>query len=296
MSEHVKLERGLRAVLWELRDYLSDLVLIGGWVPHLHRRYGPIAEWRGALSFTAELDVLVPRRLPRRDRPPLAEVLAAAGFERGPGSEVNAVWAREPERGEKIEFLAPAGMLRRHAQTVPVEEQPGLTAIPLADVDFLARHTVDLAVPVLHSDGVTTLRVRVPTLGAYTVNKGCTFARRGSPRGPGEAPKGAKDLLYLHDLVAAGPDVVQHIEREIRRIAGKRQADAGQVHTAANHLRLALGAGETNRNLHAAAAMLAERGDAPRAGAALARLRGYLADLLEILSSRSPIDFCRSRD
>lgn len=44
MAEIERLERGVRAVLWELRDYLPDLVLIGGWVPHLHRRYGPFPE------------------------------------------------------------------------------------------------------------------------------------------------------------------------------------------------------------------------------------------------------------
>lgn len=53
MSELHRLERGLRAVLRELRDHLPDLVLIGGWVPHLHRRYGPVPEWRGSLSLTA---------------------------------------------------------------------------------------------------------------------------------------------------------------------------------------------------------------------------------------------------
>lgn len=105
MSDMHTLERGLRAALWELRDYLPDLVLIGGWVPHLYRRYGPFPEWRGALSFTAELDVLVPRHLPRRERPSLPEVLAAAGFEQAPGSEVNAVWAREPSGAKRSNSL-----------------------------------------------------------------------------------------------------------------------------------------------------------------------------------------------
>jgi hypothetical protein len=193
MSELVRLERGLRAVLWELHDYLPDIVLIGDWVPHLHRRYGPFPEWLGNLSLTAELDLLVERRLPRGDRPSLPEILAAASFEQGPGSAVNAVWARQAGAGEMIEFLVPfSGRPRRNQATVPVHEQPDLAAIPLHYVDLLARHTTTLRIPVLSDAGDGGLDLRVPTLGAYTVNKAFTFSRRGAPSDANQAPKSAK--------------------------------------------------------------------------------------------------------
>lgn len=175
-------------------------------------------------------------------------------------------------------------MLRRRQQTVAVQEQPGLAAIPLADVDFLARHTVALAIPILQLDGAATLQVRVPTLGAYAVNKACTFGRRGSATDPDAPPKGAKDLLYLHDLMAAGSAVVAHIERDVDAIARSTRADAEHVHSATNHLHLALGGGEASPILRVAASMLAERGGGLSASAALGQLRGYLTDLLEILS------------
>jgi hypothetical protein len=194
MSDLQTLERGLRAVLWEVRDYLPDLVLIGGWVPHLHRRYDPFPEWRGQLSLTSELDLLVDRRLPRGERPFLPEILKEARFEQAPGSHVNAVWARSLGTGEMIEFLTPfAGPMRRGVVTVPVQDHPGLTAIPLHYVDFLARYTTALRVPVVGHQAEALLEVRVPTLGAYAVNKAYTFGRRG---GAGEASKSAKDLLY----------------------------------------------------------------------------------------------------
>lgn len=286
MAEIERLERGLRAVLWELREYLPDLVLIGGWVPHLHRRYGHIAGWRGELSLTGELDLLVDRGLPRGERPSLPEVLRQAGFEQAPGSHADAVWARRVEAGEMIEFLTPyAGRMRRDQATVPVREHRGLTAIPLHYVDLLAHHTTRLRVPVLAETGEASLQVRVPTLGAYVVNKAYTFSRRGSANDPDQAPKSAKDLLYLHDLMAAGRTVVEQIERDVAAVAAGNPADAGQVSGAASHLGLALGDDGLGRHLHHTVSMLLERSGAPNRRAAMAQLRGYLTDLHEILAS-----------
>lgn len=53
------LECPLRQTLWVLREYLPELVLIGGWVPELYRRYGGFAGWSSRSSYTTKLDVLV---------------------------------------------------------------------------------------------------------------------------------------------------------------------------------------------------------------------------------------------
>lgn len=53
-----ELERALRAVLDTLREYLGDLVLIGGWVPYLHFTYGDVATPDAAVSLTAEGDLM----------------------------------------------------------------------------------------------------------------------------------------------------------------------------------------------------------------------------------------------
>jgi hypothetical protein len=75
------LERALQRILWELRPYLADIVIIGGWAPYLHRRYGSDASiWRSGLSLTADVDVLVTHDLSVNGRMPLAEILDAAGF------------------------------------------------------------------------------------------------------------------------------------------------------------------------------------------------------------------------
>jgi hypothetical protein len=286
MSQLERLERGLRAVLWEVRDYLPDVVLIGGWVPHLHRRYGVFPEWRGNLSITSELDLLVDRHLARAGRPSLPEILTAAEFEQAPGSSVNAVWARQADSGELIEFLVPfAGRPRRGQATVAVQEQPGLAAIPLHYVDLLARHTTTLKILVVTPGKEATLEVRVPTLGAYAINKAYTFSRRGAPNDPREAPKSAKDLLYLHDLMAAGEAVVAQIEIDVTAVAGSSPADGDQVRGAASHLGLALNGGELGRHLELTVSMLMERTGAPSRSSARASLLGHLTDLHDILTS-----------
>ncbi len=50
MAEPATMKPALRRVLWELRDYLPDLILIGGWVPYLYRRYGGLGTWRSGES------------------------------------------------------------------------------------------------------------------------------------------------------------------------------------------------------------------------------------------------------
>lgn len=42
-------EQAFRRVLWLLRGYLPDLVIIGGWVPYLYKRFGG-DPWKGRQS------------------------------------------------------------------------------------------------------------------------------------------------------------------------------------------------------------------------------------------------------
>ena len=131
------------------------------------------------------------------------------------------------------------------------------------------------------------LDVRVPTLGAYAVNKAYTFSRRGTPANPDETPKSAKDLLYIHDVMAAGPAVVEQIERDVSALAKGSPADAEQNRGAASHLGLALAGGDADlgRHLASTVSMLLERKGTSSQRAAAAQLRGHLTDLHDILSS-----------
>ena len=232
------LERTLRTVLADLEPYRSDLVLIGGWVPYLYRRYGGFASWSGADTLTFELDVLISRPLPRGGRPSLAIVLREAGFRPLTDAGPAAVWVRDLEAGEKIEFLTEhRGMAHGLGRTVPLAEQPGLGAIPLSDLEVIRSHTRTLMLPALA--GLRAVEVRVPALGAYVVNKALTFVRRRPRTDEAGEPKVAKDLLYLRDLAAAGDDVITAIAGDVEAIARAPGHGAERLRTAAGNLRFA---------------------------------------------------------
>jgi hypothetical protein len=82
MPNRTELEAALWSILDALRPYAEDMLLIGGWAPYLHLTYGRAAEEGARTSLTAEADLVVPGRLPRGERPPVAEILEGAGYHR----------------------------------------------------------------------------------------------------------------------------------------------------------------------------------------------------------------------
>ena len=278
MSEQDVLERALRRVLWTLRPYLPDLVVIGGWVPHLYRAYGGFRSWQSNLSGTGEVDVLLPDATVLAQRPPLADVLRDAGFE---SDADGAVWANEPVTGEKIEFFVPhQGIAKTLGRPRAIGGQAGVGAIPLTDLTLLGAHTRPLLVPVtIASQPNATLTVRVPSLGAYVVAKASTFMKRPHAALQGGRSRRAKDLVYIRDVAAAGDEVMTQVERDIAEIRELGPVVEAQLDYARSQLLLL---NEQSAVLREAAEELSER-DAIPLDAALQDVRGHLADVREIL-------------
>lgn len=286
-------EQALRRVLWELREYLADVVVIGGWVPYLYKRYGGFPDWQSEVSRTADVDVLVQLSLIAGYRPTLADLLVNAGFKPQEGFGEAAIWFRNDASGEVLEFLVPhAGTAKQLGKITPLREHAGVGAISLSDLEVLQEQTQELRIPVTLAGGqVEYLLVRVPRLGAFLCNKAATFHKRrqrlvaGSQGGSVPNTKRAKDLLYIRDLMAAGPEVVNRIRQDLEEI---RQSPAGRmkVDYAAGHVLLLL-KGSDQALLEEAAAMLAER-DGLEIEEAVADTKGYLADSHALLSGRYP--------
>jgi hypothetical protein len=298
--DRVELVAGIVRVLHALRPYLPDLVLIGGWVPYLHRRYGTIRRWEAALSFTRELDLLLPATsLALENRPPLAKLLAAAGLlPTNPATTAGAViWVGPPERGDAIEFLVPhSGTFQSIGSIVPIIGQTGVAAVMLPGLSIMERHTIVLQIPLLDAGERTdeipsehhVVPVRVPRLGAYVVNKAITFSMRQPRRGERTNPKRGKDLLYLRDLMAAGAGVADAITSDVRHMLRTDTTAQFIIDAAVSNLDL-VAAGSYAEAVELTATMLTEREPERTFGDATADVVGRITDLLELLRPfRSP--------
>lgn len=266
-------EKPLVGALLALGPYRREIVLIGGWVPYLYLRYGNLTPDHVGTSLTFEADLLIPGALSPDDRPPLADVLAMNGFV-PTTAEHGAVWTKDNLiGGERIEFLTShTGPGRRVGSTVPVGSQPGIDAVSLEGVSILQALPTSIRIPNSPED----IFVRVPSLGAFVVNKASTFAKRR------DLPRAAKDLLYLHDLTAAGEPCLRQIAADVGVLLETVESSQRHTETACNHLRL-LGAGSFANIVDEAGEALKarERSHRDPRGTVLAHLR----DLTEVLES-----------
>jgi hypothetical protein len=283
MAGLAELEGSLLDILSHLRLYLPDVVVIGGWVPHLYRRFGGFLTWQAGLSLTAEVDALVVPQMPAGRRPPVAIILGEAGFRPIGGGPIAAVWAREPELGEQIEFLiSHSGPFQSLGEIHAVTDQPGLGALALDGLWFLRQHTAVLSVPLIRGNGLTDgLNVLLPRLGAYTINKAASFSRRLRVQGRGN-PKRAKDLLYVRDLMAAGDEVVRRITADIADILKSDRKSELHVRGAASNV-TSLEGGNWADEMSGAATMLVERDGVTSLEGALADVQGHVTDLRDVL-------------
>lgn len=220
------LDGALQRILGILRPYLPDVVLIGGWVPLLHQRFGRTPGWTGRLSLTSEADVLVPKDLLPGSRPTVVDMLRRSGFEPvSAAAQAAAEWRGNVVAGEAIEFLVPHdGHFRTLNQVIPIGGQKGMGAMALSSLEILWQDTEVLRVPARGPVGEEIeVEVRVPRLGAYVLNKAATFMLRrpvvdpSDPTGGARSnPRRAKELVYLRDC-AAGHGVLTIVEEQLRR-------------------------------------------------------------------------------
>jgi hypothetical protein len=280
MMETSHYEPALWRILWELRPYLDQVVIIGGWVPYLYRRYGGFASWTAGFSLTAEVDVLVDRPLPSGDRPTIPEILHASGFR--PTTDVGggAVWLGDVAAGEKIEFLVPhTGTGRQLGMIVPIAPQGGMHAISLPGLELLRRHR-------------RSLRIPLPTAGGDELEVWGAVARRVRGQQGIHVHAAAVSRGRREQEARQGPPVPARRRRGGRRSDGARRGrpagdearqDGGDAHPGCREHAATRRLRQPGKGIPQAAAMLREREPSFSEAAALSDLRGSLADLLDVL-------------
>jgi hypothetical protein len=212
----------LRKILGVLAPYLSDVVIIGGWVPELYRLYGGVT-WRTVPSRTTELDVLVEPRLDPAGRPKLRERLEDAGIRPARNEPFPADWVSADSDATVVEFLMQRPGPFNSDSPRQIDLQGWLGAILVDDVQVLREFTHVLPVQI----GNERWDVRVPTLGAWAVGKALSFgARPALAEQDPNADKRAKDLVYLRDLIFAGPEVLAQVGDDLKAVASVKSGRA----------------------------------------------------------------------
>jgi len=266
-------------ILNELRDYLPHIVLIGGWVPFLHRHFGGAGEWEKDPVSTVELDVLLPDAPSAGHPGDLLKTLLGAGFRAVDKNSPPAVWERDTVRGERIEFfLGHSGPAKLVGVVGAVPGEAGVGALKLEGMQFLREQAVELPVRAeANSPSTDTLLVRVPSLPAFLIHKGSIFFRRS------EREKRAKDLLYIVELMSEGGSLVEGIEVGIQALCRDSGEGASVARTARNNVSLALTQTEGDLIPLVSDALAVRTGwSVPLARA---RARGFLQDFVDLIPS-----------
>jgi len=184
--------------LMPIKDYLSDIVLIGGWIPLLNKFYNSSYEYDGYPVLTQDVDLVCPRFLPTKEEE-VDELLKKAGFESQiSGFETPSVCKYIKSSGIEIEFLTP---MRGNGSEHNINVQNKLSAQSLRYLDILLDHTVFIVIPEVE------LRINTPELSAFIYQKGLSFPERTSEL------KKAKDLYYIYQVLDSVSDVDSLIQR-----------------------------------------------------------------------------------
>ena len=197
---------GFLKTLWILRDYLSVIVIGGGWVPLIYYHY-LLADKSRMPIMTRDIDLFVDTKIPVVGKTLLNSLLLNAGFEPVfKSSDIPPIVHYEgiiEGQEVEIEFLTNQ---RGAKDDVVIEVQKGLQAEALRFLSISIRHTIEVTIDDFWTEGnYSPLKVKVPSPEAYIFHKGLIFGRRSDKR------KKAKDLYYIFDILANCPEFNEQI-------------------------------------------------------------------------------------
>jgi hypothetical protein len=190
-----------------LKPYLGLIVLVGGWVPVIYRKYGNIGSRHPSVR-TTDIDIAIPRRIPYTGLPTVDSLLIGAGYEvEIVGSYGGAVKYKLTTPPSEIEFITPE-IGRPGQPSIPV--QSGLQAQALRYVEILLDNTRQITVRESTKAIKISAVVKVPSPAAFIFQKSLTL--------PDRRDKLDKDLYYIFDLVDSTPKMIDEVIKEMKAI------------------------------------------------------------------------------
>lgn len=202
-------KRGFFKTLIILRDYLSDIVISGGWAPLIYYHYLLSKKDIEPLR-TRDIDIVVPEKIKKRADKTIDELLIEAGL-KSTFKSLHIPPAISYEGNiegyeVEIEFLTHK---RGAKEDSVIKVQKGLHAQSLRFISPLLENTIVVRIDDFMAPESEILKIRVPAPGAFIFNKGLTFTRRT------KRAKKAKDLYYIFDILANCPELNKQITDEL---------------------------------------------------------------------------------
>lgn len=203
-------KKGFFIALLILKDYLSDMVISGGWVPFIYYHYLLSNSDKEPLR-TKDIDLVVPKKLKVRGKT-IDEILKGRGFRpvfksldtppvisyegniEGCDIEIEFLTTQKGPGGKKV-----------------IKVQKGLHAQALRFISLLIENTLLIEIHDFKLANEEALKIKVPTPGAFIFQKGLVFTRRTRKL------KKAKDLYYIFDILSNCQELHSHIYNEFAR-------------------------------------------------------------------------------
>ena len=205
-------------VLLALEDYLPNTVLIGGCAAFVYSKYMFEKPLGQAPIYTNDLDLLVQNDIPVSRRSILS-LMEEAGFAgRALESRHTQYFKFESSLGTgfEVEFLTPAPS-REHGETIVV--QGGIRAQILDGLELFLTNDTEVRISDTSEDITVDLTVRVPTPGAFVLNKIQSYL---DPIGDTVR---AKDIYYVFYVLRNLPIGKQAIVADVKRCGNTQVLD-----------------------------------------------------------------------
>lgn len=210
---------GFLKTLRILKDYLSVIVIGGGWAPFIYYRY-LLGDKAHEPIHTRDIDFMVQAQVPIIGSKTVDQLLIESGFEAiFKSRNIPPLIHYEGNidgLDVEIEFLTEQ---TGSSPDLVLKVQNGLHAEALRFISIVIENVIEVTIDDAVSVGnLSSLKVKVPTPSAYLFHKGLVFTRRR------DREKRAKDLYYIFDIITGYSRIKPNIMDDFQDLSQKYPA------------------------------------------------------------------------